>query len=293
MQEGVRQVRANFSPARLNRVVVLTDGQTSGEDVCHQIVRSETSAGISFSTMGVGTAWNENLLKTLATDGKGNWHYIDSAAKAQQVFGDEFQQLASTAFSNVRLSFRATKDVTVRKSRQVIPECSDLPLQPGADREWVVDLQTMQNNAPRAFILDLALPRRAEGQYAIGNVECKYDVPAERIVGESTGVFDVRVTYTSDPSQCYMNAQVAKFIDELQTYEVAGKIQTALAQGDKRKATMLAQNLQKTATRLGSAGAKKTQLANQVLAELEQGGALSRKTQLALHDGARKTQLAE
>jgi hypothetical protein len=86
---------------------------------------------------------------------------------------------------------------------------------------------------------------------------------------------------------------VAKYIDELQTYDVAVKIQTALAQGDRQKATMLANSMVSAATRLGSAGAKKTQLANQVMAELQSGGGLSRATQLALQDGARKTQLAE
>jgi Ca-activated chloride channel family protein len=293
IQEGVEQLRTHWSPKRFNRVVVLTDGETLGEEKCREMVRKAVPTGISFSTIGVGTDWNEHLLKGVADDGKGNWHYIDSAEKARDVFRDEFQQMVSTAFANVRLSFRGLKDIVVRRARQVVPECMELTLHSGADRQWTIDLGGMQNNSPRAILFDLVLPRRPDGQYIIGNVACTYDAPAARLTGQSTGDFEVRCTYTSDASQSYMNAQVAKYIDELQTFEVSVKIQTALQNGDRQKATMLAGNLVSKVTQLAGAGAKKTQLAHQVLTELQQAGTLSRETQLALQDGARKTQLAE
>jgi hypothetical protein len=151
----------------------------------------------------------------------------------------------------------------------------------------------MENNAPRVLIADLSLPRRPAAQYVVATIQGAYDLPAEGATAQPINPADVHVTYTTDPSQSYVNGEVAKYIDELQTFDVSNKIQTALASGDKRRATMLARNLQKTATRLGAAGSKKTQLANQVLSEIEGGGTLSRKTQLALQDGARKTQLAE
>jgi Ca-activated chloride channel family protein len=241
----------------------------------------------------VGSDWNESLLKGLADTGRGNWHYIESAASAQEVFDREFSQLASTAFANVQLQVRCTKDVVVKNARQVVPECAELPFQPLGEREFAVQLHTMQNNAPKVLVADLGLPKRADGQYVVATLECTYDVPAENVTGESTGPVEVRVTYTSDPSESYINGQVAKYIDELQTDKLADGIQDALKHGDTRKATQLAQRLQKTATRLGAAGAKKTQLANQVLSEIEGGGTVSRKTQLALQDGARKTQLAD
>jgi Ca-activated chloride channel family protein len=291
--EGVKQLRETFSPQRFNRVVVLTDGQTSGEDACRRIVREESAKGLSFSAVGVGTDWNENLLKGLTDDGKGNWHYIDSADKAREVFRDEFKQLAATAFANVRLSFRAMKDIQAKNARQVVPECKELSLAQAGERMWTIDLGAMQNDSPRAIVLDLLLPRRLDGQYVVGHLACTYDAPASGLTGQTTGDLDVRVTYSSDASQSYLNAQVARYIDELQFFEGAKKLQTALASGDREKATMLAGNLVNKATQLGGVGGKQTILVNKVLAELEKGGTLSRETQLALQDGARKTQLAE
>jgi hypothetical protein len=71
IQEGLAQIRASAAPGRFSRVVVLTDGQTSGESVCRQIVADESAGGVTFSAMGVGTDWNENLLKDLSGAGRG------------------------------------------------------------------------------------------------------------------------------------------------------------------------------------------------------------------------------
>jgi type II secretory pathway predicted ATPase ExeA len=53
------------------------------------------------------------------------------------------------------------------------------------------------------------------------------------------------------------------------------------------EAKRLAMTIERKATVLGPRGAKKTMLARQALAEMNEGGSVTRKTMLALEDCAR------
>ena len=48
------------------QVVVLTDGETSGEEACRELARQAWEKKVRFTIMGVGTEWNSGLIKDLA-----------------------------------------------------------------------------------------------------------------------------------------------------------------------------------------------------------------------------------
>ena len=56
MRAGIDEVKRNLEPNRLNRVLVLTDGQTYEETACIDLA-GQNRDQMSFSTMGVG-CWN-------------------------------------------------------------------------------------------------------------------------------------------------------------------------------------------------------------------------------------------
>ena len=57
---------------------MLTDGETSGEQTLPASWRSRPrQKKIHFNVIGVGTEWNQNLIKDLAKLAEGNWYYID------------------------------------------------------------------------------------------------------------------------------------------------------------------------------------------------------------------------
>ncbi|HUY26219.1 MAG TPA: VWA domain-containing protein, partial [Candidatus Binataceae bacterium] len=67
MRAAIEEVKKNLDTSRLNRVLVLTDGQTYEETACIDLVQQNRDK-ISFSTMGVGVEFNEKLLQRLAQD---------------------------------------------------------------------------------------------------------------------------------------------------------------------------------------------------------------------------------
>src|SRR5713101_7114140 len=62
---GLAEVEKSAGTGRLSQVVVLTDGETSGEQVCRQLAQKAAEKKIRLTVMGIGTEWNASLLKDL------------------------------------------------------------------------------------------------------------------------------------------------------------------------------------------------------------------------------------
>lgn len=75
----------------------------------------------------------------------------------------------------------------------------------------------------------------------------------------------------------YINAEVAKHIDEVQIFELNKNLQNAITTGNTQEAVRVAQSIEKKGEVMGARAAKKTMLAKQVLAEINQGGKVSKR----------------
>jgi Ca-activated chloride channel family protein len=287
IEESLKEVERQAGPGRLSQVVVLTDGETSGEQTCRQLAQSAAQKKIHLSLMGVGTEWNSSLIKDLAKLSEGKWYYIDvnQAEDAQRVFLEEFESLAATAFQDVEMHMRPVKDVKVKRVRQVFPEIKELKLAEPEERHLVASLGTLEKDNSTRYVLDLSLPKRPDGKYVIAQLEVTYDLGTG--ARESTGMVPLEMTYTA-AGHGYINAEVAKHIDEVQIYELNSNLQKAIATENQAEAARVAEQIAKKGDLMGPRAAKKTMLAKQVLQELNYGGRVSKKTQLAVDDAARE-----
>src|SRR6202008_5045902 len=124
IQIGLDAGQPNAGTGKLSTLVVLTDGATSGEQMCRQLAQQAAQKKFRFHIIGVGTEWNQNLIKDLARLAEGDWGYIDvnDASAAQRVFVEQFEQLASAGFLNVEMKIKAMKDIKIKRVRQVNPD---------------------------------------------------------------------------------------------------------------------------------------------------------------------------
>jgi len=286
MQLGLEAVEKQTSAGRLSQVVVLTDGETSGEEICRKLAQQAALKKIHLTLMGVGTEWNSSLIKDLAKLSDGKWYYIDvnQAQEAERVFVEEFEHLAATGFTNVEMHIRPVKDVRIKRVRQVVPEIKELKLNEPEERHLVASLGTHERDKPTRYILDLSLPKRPDGKYVIAQLEVDYDLGAGW--HESTGMVPLEMAYTI-AGHGYINAEVAKHIDEVRIFELNNNLQKAIATDNKGEVQRVAEQIAKKGDLMGARAAKKTMLARQVLQEINAGGRVSKKTQLAVDDAAR------
>jgi len=286
MRNGMAELEKNAAPGKLSQMIVLTDGETSGEQACRQLAKEAAQKKIRFNVIGVGTEWNQSLIKVLDKLAEGNWGYIDvnDAGAADRVFAQEFAALAAAGFLNVEMHLRVKKDVKIKRVRMVVPEIKELALTEPEERHLVAQLGTLERDKPTRYIIDLSLPKRPDGKFSITDIEVNFDPGSGK--RESTGQVPLEITYTS-AGHGYINAEVAKHIDEVQIYELNKNLQAAISSNDKDEVKRVAQSIEKKAEVMGPRAAKKTMLAKQVLQELNIGGRVSKKTQLAVDDAAR------
>jgi hypothetical protein len=166
----------------------------------------------------------------------------------------------------------------------VVPEIKEMAMTEPEERHLVAPLGTMEKDQSTRYVLDLSLPKRPDGKYVVAQMEITYDLGAG--VRESSGMIPIEVSYTA-AGQGYVNAEVMKHIDEVQIFELNKNLQEAIASDNKEEVQKVAQQIEKKGELMGPRAAKKTMLARQVLQELNAGGRVSKKTQLAMEDSAR------
>jgi Ca-activated chloride channel family protein len=287
IQLALAEIAKNAGPGKLSQLVILTDGETAGEQACRQYAQQAARDSIKFQVIGVGTEWNQSLIKDLARLAEGNWGYIDvnDASAAERVIVEKVEEAANVGFLDVEMKVKAMKDIKVKRVRQVVPDIKDLNAAEPEERTFVAKLGTLERDNSTRYILDLSLPKRPDGKFVIANLEVTWDSGKGR---ETTGVVPLEVTYSAQ--QGYVNAEVAKHIDEVQIFEANKNLQQAIETNDMEKAKQAAQTIEKKAEVMGPRAAKKTMLAKQVLQELNVGGRVSKKTQLAVDDVARSVE---
>src|SRR5205807_7849315 len=205
-------IETNAGTGKLSQMLVLTDGETSGEQNCRTLAQQMTDKKIRLDVVGVGTEWNSSLIKDLAKLGQGDWGYIDvnDVNAAARLFEKKLEELVAAGFLNVEMHLRPMKDIKIKRVRQVVPEIKELATAESEERHLVAQLGTLERDKATRYILDLSLPKRPDGKFNIATVEVTFDPGSGH--RETTGAVPLEVQYTS-AGQGYINAEVARHID--------------------------------------------------------------------------------
>ncbi|MDO8432574.1 MAG: VWA domain-containing protein [Candidatus Binatus sp.] len=291
MRAAIDEVKKNLSSDRLNRVLVLTDGQTYEETACLDLVEKNRDQ-ISFSTMGVGVEFNEKLLQRLAQDSNGKYHFIGDPAEIPGIFEDELQGLRAVTLRNGRIDVTLSQGVQVREAFRASPEIYVLgsPLV-GEDRKISYEIGDLQAGVPGSVLLTLVLPPRKPGMVRILQSSFHYEVPG---AGEATANCDLAVDYTLDRTlTSKRNGRVMNLVDQVSIAKLQSKAEEELKAGNIDRATRLLGNALQGTQRMGNVKAtqalaglmdqiKKTQTLQTRAAKttLLQAQAVVRKTQM-------------
>lgn len=109
--EGCNLTAQNLKDNQLNRVIIMSDG-LANRGITEQarlagLARQKYEQGISTTTMGLGSDFNEDLLMAMADAGGGAFYFIESPEVAPLIFQEELRGLLTTVGQNltVRVAF--------------------------------------------------------------------------------------------------------------------------------------------------------------------------------------------
>jgi Ca-activated chloride channel family protein len=293
MRAGIDEVKRNLEPNRLNRVLVLTDGQTYEETACIDLA-SQNRDQMSFSTMGVGAEFNEKLLQRIAQDSHGKYHFIGDSSEIPGIFDDELQGLRGVTVRNGRIEVTLSQGVQVREAFRASPEIYGLgtPLV-GDDRHINYEIGDLELGIPGSVLLTLVLPPRRPGPVRIGQAAFRFDVPGE---GERTVNTDITIEYTLDRTMTSKRSgRVMNLVDQVSIAKLQSKAEEELKAGNVDRATRLLSNAIQGTQRLGNVKATQALagLMDQVKKTQTLQGKAAKTTLLQAQAVVRKTQMLD
>lgn len=118
--KGYDEVRKNYRPGYINRVLLLSDGLanegiTSPTEIERIVRRKMQDEGISISTFGVGRDYNEDLMTNMAESGNGNYYFINEPRDIAGIFEKELNGLSRIVAQQAVMQIRLPEGVTVEK----------------------------------------------------------------------------------------------------------------------------------------------------------------------------------
>jgi Ca-activated chloride channel family protein len=276
MQSGMAELAKNAAPERVNRMLLLTDGQTyEDEHLCQQLARDAGAREIQISAFGLGDDWNQELLDQISQSSGGLSGFLDD--RDPQQIADGFREAVASAqaavVQNARLVLHLVSGVTPKHVWQVLPQITRLGHRALSDRDVQIYLGDIEKGQGRSAVVEMTVPSRPPGQYRVAHARLEYEVPALGLRQEATEV-DVILGFTGDPR---LAMQQDGYVMNIVEKVTAFKLQTrALDEAQAGNIAGATQKLRAAATRLLELGELElAETAKQEAENLEQSGQMS------------------
>lgn len=274
MRRGMGELEKRLAPDRLNRMLLLTDGETFGDETdCRQLGTEMGGKGIVIQALGLGEDWNEDLLDEVAENSGGTADFIEKPEEIATVFQDTVQRMQATAVQNAELVLRLVNGVVPRQVWKVTPIIENLGYQPISDEAIQVRLGEINKDEGVSLLAELLISPRPEGTFRIAQTEVSYDVPALNLVGEKAKA-DVMINFSADAKLTRQyDAYTMNLVEKVTAFKLQTRALNAAKMGDAAEAS---KQLRAAATRLLQVGEKKlAEAALQEADNLEQKGEMS------------------
>lgn len=258
LSRGVEQNRRYLGPKLVNHIVLLTDGNTFGDqEKCLELAREASGQGISISAMGLGQEWNDEFLDSIASATGGTSSYINSANAVVQFLNDHVRNLSNAFAERVRISVATDPDVKIESAFKLAPHP-----QPLATTDNFIQLGSLQATRLISVLLQFQLPANmTTGFRSVARIVAYGDILANQ-QQQFQALSDISIEVTDQPSPEEPPVAILDALGKLTLYRMQERAQEALATGDIQEATRRLENL---ATRLLAIGEE--QLAHEARSE--------------------------
>ncbi len=274
LRAGLAELKKGIQPGRVSRILLLTDGQTYGDEKeCRDLAAECAREGVPISALGLGLDWNSTLLEAVGQTSGGMADLIKQPSEVQAEFAKTIQGMQGSVVSNAQLLLRLVAGVSARRVWRVLPIIQALSPKAISDRDVQVGLGDIEKDTGQSILIELMLPARPAGNYRIAQAEIAYDVPAAGLMGEKVRA-DVLINFTGDAGLLgQYDARVMNLQEKVNVFNLQTRAFTEASEGNVAAAT---QKLRAAATRLLEMGEGDLAAAAEAEARrLEQGQGMS------------------
>ncbi len=292
LNAALNLVSQKASDQRLNRIILLTDGEaTDRESDSYRIADQAGAIRIPIVCLGFGKDWKEEFLFDIADRSIqaapgariGMADYIPSPGDAARIFQEIYQSMLVVA-QDVSLTVRMVQGLEARTVWQVAPFIRQLDMEVIQGRSIQIPISNIDRSGA-AFLIEIMLPPRPPGPVRIAQADVVYLIPE---IGRQRQTVDVVINFEPDPNSCKnYDDRVMAVVEKVQAFRLQTQALDDALEGDVGSAT---RRLRQAVTILLSHG--ELDLADQMEQEaerLEQTGVVSSEGRKTILLSSRKT----
>jgi Ca-activated chloride channel family protein len=191
---GLRNAEQVFSerPGTARMILLLTDGQTADEPGCVAAARRVAARGVPIVAVGLGEAYNEDLLAELSGLSFGRPYHLPDAAALGEILEREIRATARQVVADVRVKVDTADGVRVVSAERVYP--AFVPLEVGAEEVAIGGIEAGDHTIA---LIELELGAHPRERARVAQLGVTYRDWTGQTRGE-IGPLEVVVEFTGD-----------------------------------------------------------------------------------------------
>ncbi len=257
---GQEEVGRRMATGQVNRVILMSDGLANrGLTDTRQIAIAAQRAaqrGITCTTMGVGTDYNEDLMTAVADHGGGNYYFIAQPGAIAGVLSTEIDKMFATVAQGTSVVVR------LDDGTDLVSVLGYTYTRRGSD--VVIPLAEVFAGQRRSVLLELDVATVRAGSFPVATVELQYtDILGGGEPARTSTRLDVTVTRDLGVIEEGRNRRVEERVEELRAAQVMTRAADLVRDGKRTEAQQVvreeAVRLKARAAALGGSGRVQTQ----------------------------------
>ena len=187
IDDGISELQG--TSGKVERMVVLSDGEaTAGiRDLAgfRSLAAHAREKGMSVTTIGVGTSYNQKILGGIAQEAGGGHYFIEDAASMERAFQTEADKLRATVAVDTTATLELGAGVELVR-------VFDRAFQKQGNH-LVVPLKNFDKSDTQTVLIEVRVPTGAVGAAKVANVELTYRDLVRSEQGRATGTLAVDI----------------------------------------------------------------------------------------------------
>ena len=276
LDAGTQEVMRSHDSKRVNHIILLTDGQTYGdEQQCLELASKLAERSVGISAMGIGREWNDIFLDVLATRTGGSSAYLAEPQDIKKLLLKKFNALAQVYAEDILLQAEEVEGVQLSYAFRLAPDPAPILMD-----EPILRLGQILQDAPTRVIFEYVIQPTAvkselrtilDGTLKVAISSKPLPVPPLRM--------HLQRSVSDDPETDTPPAEVVQALSRLMLYRMQEKAREEIEKGNLEAGT---RQLQTLAANLLTQGERS--LAQTIMLEVEQ----IRKTEGLSEEGSKK-----
>jgi Ca-activated chloride channel family protein len=189
VSQGAAEIRKHLGGPYVHRILLLSDGlanvgPSSPADLA-RLGAALVKEGISVTTIGVGTDFNEDLMTQLARNSDGNHYFVESSGDLPRIFARELGDVLSVVASQVEIEVECPGGVVpvriIGRDGQILGNKVQL------------QMNQLYGGQEKYVLVEVRVPAAAAGSSApIATAQCRYQNALSRQPETASARADVR-----------------------------------------------------------------------------------------------------